>query len=180
MTSDSVQIVTATDGLFLESARALFIEYAISIQHLASGSLNQQRFTTELANLPGYYAPPRGTILVAIHTPGPAHPFACAALRPLDAVDPTAPPTVGEVKRMYVRPGHRGRGIGRSLLAILIHHARTAGYTKLKLDTSAEMHQAIALYTAAGFTPCDRYNADPDPTTLYFELALDRPPDAPP
>ena len=165
-------ILDATAPPLIESARALFIEYAMSIAHLASGSLDQQRFTHELANLPGYYAPPRGIILIAAHIPGPPHPFGCAALRPLDAVDRNAPPTVAEVKRMYVRPGHRGRGIGASLLSILTYHARTAGYSTLKLDTSAEMTQAIKLYRAAGFTPCDRYNQDPDPTTLYFERSL--------
>jgi GNAT superfamily N-acetyltransferase len=172
MPPDSVQIVAATNRLLVESARVLFIEYAQSIAHLASGSLNQQRFTSELASLPGYYAPPRGTILIAAHADTPNHPFACAALRPLDAVDPSVPPTVGEVKRMYVRPAHRRTGTGRALLDALLAHARTAGYTTLKLDTSPEMTNAIALYTAAGFTPCDRYNADPDPNTLYFQLML--------
>src|SRR5215471_1483153 len=64
-----------------------------------------QGFETELATLPGKYAPPRGRLLLAMIDGSHA---GCVALRPFDE-------TRGEMKRMYVRPQHRGQGIGEAL-----------------------------------------------------------------
>jgi ribosomal protein S18 acetylase RimI-like enzyme len=76
------------------------------------------------------------------------------------------------MKRLYVRPDHRKSGLGRNLCKQLISEARAIGYARMKLDTSADMHAAIALYTSLGFTPCERYNDDPLDDTLWFELRL--------
>ncbi len=163
------QITPATSSPQLTDAARLFAEYARSIAPIAGASLAQQGFDAELACLPGKYAAPRGVIVLGLLD---ALPVACAALRPLDAVDPTAGCDVAEVKRMYVQPHARGLGVGRAMMESLFAFARSAGYRVLKLDTSAEMTGAIGLYTAMGFVRCHRYNKDPDPTTLWFEHRL--------
>jgi GNAT superfamily N-acetyltransferase len=78
------------------------------------------------------------------------------------------------MKRMYVRPAYRGLKLGRMLAERLIDEARAAGYTLMKLDTDTapKFAAAIALYRSLGFVECERYNADPDPKTLWFEKRL--------
>ena len=64
---------------------------------------------------------------------------------------------VAEIKRMYLRPEARGRGLGRRLLDALLDAARSAGYREARLDTDGLMPAAVGLYRAAGFRPCDPY-----------------------
>jgi GNAT superfamily N-acetyltransferase len=140
-------------------ARALFVEYAQWLSY----DLCFQGFEQEIATLPGAYAPPRGRLLV-VGAPGDA--FGCIALRPIDA-------TTGEVKRLFVREGHRGENWGRQLAETLIDEARGIGYRQLKLDTLESMHAARALYTALGFRPCEAYYHNPLPGVIYMSLRLD-------
>ena len=58
---------------------------------------------------------------------------------------------IGEIKRMYVRPVFRGKGIGRTLLEKLINNAQDSGYTKLRLDSGPFMKEAHRLYYSFGF-----------------------------
>ncbi|MBC8104114.1 MAG: GNAT family N-acetyltransferase [Cytophagales bacterium] len=74
----------------------------------------------------------------------------CAALRPLSS-------GIGEVKRMYVRPEARGRGLARRLLTEIERAAQHFGYTMLWLETGTEQPEAIALYQSAGYTPIPNY-----------------------
>ena len=70
----------------------------------------------------------------------------------------------GELKRMYVRPAFRGRGIGRMLVDRLAEHARTHGITTLRLETGIHQREAIALYEKLGFKqiqPFGHYTHDP-------------------
>ena len=83
-----------------DEVRPLLLEYAGSL----SFDLGFQDFESELSGLPGDYAPPGGALLLA-RVDGRA--AGCVALRRLDA-------TTGELKRLYVRPGSRGLGLGRS------------------------------------------------------------------
>jgi GNAT superfamily N-acetyltransferase len=162
-----VEIVDASRAPYLELARELVVEYGTAIAHVAGPSLTHQRFDDEISALPGKYAPPRGRLLVALD--GNAA-LGSIALRPL----PELGADVCELKRMYVRPAARGRGVGRALLERLVAEARAAGYRMIKLDTDthAIFAAAIRLYRAFGFVECERYNSDPDPRTLWFELAL--------
>jgi GNAT superfamily N-acetyltransferase len=139
-------------------ARALFVEYAQGL----GVDLCFQDFDTELASLPGDYAPPRGRLLLA-GVLGAA--FGCIALRPLD--DRT-----GEVKRMYVRPARRGEGWGRRLAEVIIAQAHVAGYRELKLDTLARLSAARALYAQLGFCECAPYYANPLPDVVYMTMRL--------
>jgi len=64
---------------------------------------------------------------------------------------------VGELKRMYVQPAFRGRGIARSVLAALEARARALGYGRLLLETGVRQPEAIGLYEAAGYVPIEPY-----------------------
>ncbi len=96
-------------------------------------------------------------------------PVGCGALRPLGdgAV---------EVKRMYVVPAARGRGVGGAVLAGLEAAARERGWTTLRLETGPLQPEAVALYTGAGYRaigPFGGYADDPDAeNSLFFERTL--------
>lgn len=146
--------------------RALCREYAASLPQIGL-SLEHQGFDAEMDTLPGKYAEPRGVILIARDAQG--HPAGCVALRPMD--DGAA-----ELKRMYVRPAHRGVGLGLALGRAAMHAATERRYPAVRLDTDDTMHAAIAVYRALGFTQRDRYNDDPCECTLWFEARLAPPP----
>ena len=112
----------------------------------------------ELAALPGGYE----AILVAREGD---EPVGCAALKRLSD-------GACEMKRLYVRPGARGSGAGRALVEASIARARELGYETIRLDTLPTMDAARRLYLSLGFRPIERYNDNPIPGVLFFELAL--------
>jgi putative acetyltransferase len=146
-------------GARLEEVRALFFEYAGSLGF----SLCFQGFDEELRALPGMYAPPRGRLLLAIEDDRPA---GCVGLHPWDG-------DAAEMKRLYVRPAFRGRGLGRILAEAALAEARSIGYRSIRLDTIASLMQsAIALYRELGFREIPPYRSNPIPGALYLELRL--------
>lgn len=147
--SDDFLIVPARSKIELISAAALFRAYARSLPV----DLAPQGFSQELASLPGVYAPPGGELLLAKRGD---HVLGCIALKPLE-------PKVAEIKRLFVRPQARGKGVGKALVEAAITTASKAGYGEIKLDTLAEMQAAIALYKAAGFAPIPPYGTHPYP-----------------
>jgi GNAT superfamily N-acetyltransferase len=90
----------------------------------------------------------------------------CVALRRLLAMADG-----GEIKRMYVRPEYRGKGVSRLLLAALEQYASKSGYRWLYLDTAASMKAAANFYRREGFAECERYNENPQ-ATLFMKKAL--------
>lgn len=142
----------------IAAVRRLFEEYAASLEV----DLCFQNFSAELAGLPGAYAPPRGRLLLATED-GP--PVACVALRPKTD-------QAGEMKRLYVRPGHQGRGLGRQLAEQVIAEARVIGYNSLLLDTLPSMQAAIKLYESLGFVRREPYFDSPVAGNVYMELRL--------
>jgi putative acetyltransferase len=152
-------IEEAREPAAVDACRELFVEY----QRGLGVSLCFQGFDAELANLPGDYAAPRGILLLARHGAVPA---ACVALRPLFHRD-------AEMKRLYVRPAHRGSGIGRFLAERIIAEARARGYESLKLDTLPSMHAAQGLYAKLGFRDTAPYNDNPVTGVRFLALALD-------
>ena len=152
-----IRQATTTDDI--ERARALFVEYAQWLEV----DLCFQGFAEELKALPGAYAPPRGRLLLA----GTAQDaFASIALRPLEGAG------LGEVKRLYVRPAHRGERWGYRLAEQLIAEARAIGYRELKLDTLEWMTPARALYASLGFRQCGAYYDNPLAGVVYMRLEL--------
>jgi len=142
----------------VETARTLFREYADGL----GIDLCFQGFDRELAELPGDYAPPRGRLLLAGVEGGIA---GCIALRPLEG-------GACEMKRLYIRPQYRGRGIGRALAEAVIREARSTGYPCMRLDSLPSMSEAIALYRALGFREIAPYRPNPVEGAVFLELEL--------
>jgi len=142
----------------VDEVRRLLREYEASL----NVSLCFQGFEKELAELPGDYAPPRGRLLLGYDGGQPA---GCVALRALD--DETC-----EMKRLYLRPGFRGKGAGRQIATGIIEEARNLGYKRMRLDTLATMREARALYASLGFGRVEPYYHNPHPGTEFMELNL--------
>jgi len=77
-----------------------------------------------------------------------------------------------ELKRMYVRPAHRGHSLGRRLCEESIRVARRLGYCAMRLDTLKRMTAARSLYESQGFRPIPPYTINPLPDALFYELDL--------
>jgi putative acetyltransferase len=139
--------------------RELFLEYEQSLGF----SLCFQNFDKELAGLPGDYATPEGRLLLA-ECEGQL--VGCVALHKLEL-------GVCEMKRLYLRPQVRGKGLGRSLAERIIAEAREIGYRRMRLDTvEPVMKDAVAMYRKLGFKEIDPYCANPIAGALYVELEL--------
>ena len=81
--------------------------------------------------------------------------------------------TTGEIRRMYVVPQARGRGLSRRLLEALEEEARTLGYALVRLETGKLQAAAVGLYVSAGFQPIPRYGPFAnDPKSVCFEKRL--------
>ena len=152
-----MQIVDGHVDEHVPTMRTLFEEYAASL----GVDLGFQDFERELAELPGEYVPPRGRLLLALD----AEPAGCVALRPFE-------PGVCEMKRLYVRPAHRGSGLGRLLAQAIVEAGRDAGYERMRLDTLPSMAAARGLYRSLGFVEIEAYRHNPIHGTTYFERAL--------
>lgn len=149
----------------IDDFRRLCREYAASLAF----SLDYQGFEEEMAGLPGKYAPPSGELFLARRA-GDAVPLGIVAVRQLPS--PRAGADVAELKRMYVRPDARGRGIGLALGRAAVEFARSAGYEQIWLDSEPEFLPAISVYRKLGFIDIPRYNDDPNPQTIYMGLGL--------
>jgi ribosomal protein S18 acetylase RimI-like enzyme len=143
----------------IEAARSLLVDYAASLDL----DLGFQGFAEELAGLPGDYVPPRGALLIAWERDSA---MGCVALRPLEW------PAIAELKRLYVRPEARGRGLGSALSNAAMDLARHADYERVRLDTLPTMKAARHLYEALGFQEIEAYRFNPVPGTGYMELVL--------
>lgn len=151
-----LDIAPAVSPRDIPDVRMLFREYA----DLVAEALCFQNFDQELAALPGEYAPPGGALLIARDADEAA---GCVALRRCDARS-------GEMKRLYVREGYRGSGLGRRLATEVIEEARKRKYARIVLDTLPKLAPAIALYRDLGFLETDPYLESPTPGAICFEL----------
>jgi putative acetyltransferase len=152
---------------------------SLSISAEAFESPDAQRLITALdAGLAELYPPEQrfGPNLKAQHLEGGRGSFlvarddgravGCGAIRILDA-------QTAEVKRMYVEPAHRGKGVGRAVLASLEAAARQLGARRLVLETGSHSPDALALYHGAGFLPIDCWGVyATSPTSVCLEKKL--------
>jgi ribosomal protein S18 acetylase RimI-like enzyme len=154
-----IELIQVQSGPHLDQIRALFLEYARSLDF----SLCFQSFDRELRELPGPYELPDGRLCLCQFDGRPA---GCIALKKLE-------PGICEMKRLYVRPDFRGHQLGLKLSEHLIHEARLAGYSRMRLDTiPATMQQAVNLYRRLGFKEIPPYYDNPLPQAAYMELDL--------
>ena len=155
----SCSLLQAESPAQVAQARELFLEYAQSLGF----SLCFQNFDQELTNLPGDYAPPSGRLLLADYEGQLA---GCVALHLLEK-------NICEMKRLYLRPRFRGKGLGRALAERMIAEARHIGYRRMRLDTvEPVMKDAVAMYRKMGFKEIAPYCKNPIAGALYMELQL--------
>jgi GNAT superfamily N-acetyltransferase len=137
------------------------------VQRLAAAQQAELRARYEGGQEPG--TPPSAAdvavVLVARDAAGAA--VGCGALRPLGD-------DVAEIKRMYVVPAARGRGVSKLVLAGLEAAARDRGWTTLRLETGPRQPEAVALYEGAGYRPIAAFGPYADHAdSLFYERVLD-------
>jgi epoxyqueuosine reductase len=140
----------------LDTVRRLLREYEADLAH----DLSFQNFEQELADLPGRYAPPSGRMLLA---KADGAYVGCVALRQIGE-------GTCEMKRLFVQPGWRGKGIGRALARAVLEEARHIGYKRIRLDTVLE--PAKNLYRSLGFREIPPYQHVPIAGVVFMELEL--------
>ena len=165
MPAPDIRLLPPDSPAALDAARALFREYAEGL----GIDLCFQNFDAELAALPGDYAEPGGTLLLAYCDGELA---GCGALRPLPEADEA---NACEMKRLYVRRAFRRFGLGRLLAEALIDRARSRGYSAMLLDTLDDMETARELYASLGFEEVPPYYYNPIPGAHYLRVGLEGP-----
>jgi len=141
-----------------DEALRLVREYAASL----NVDLSFQDFDTELQHFATEYAAPGGAFFLAEEA---GQYLACIGLRQFSKDS-------GEIKRLYVVPAARGRGLGRVLVERIIAAARESGYRSLLLDTLPFMKDAQALYLSLGFKPTMPYRFNPIEGSAFLRLDL--------
>lgn len=134
--------------------------------------LGFQEIDAELEGLPGDYAPPRGALFVAEQQGGL---LGTIGLRPLDERACLAgryDAKAGEMKRLFVRPGARGRGLAKQLIAVALAEARRLQYSEIRLDTLPMMGDAQSLYASLGFHDIAPYYNTPIAGTRFMGKKL--------
>jgi ribosomal protein S18 acetylase RimI-like enzyme len=144
----------------LADVTRLFRHYAASLRV----DLAYQDFESEVAGLPGKYAPPHGALLLA--RDGSGNPAGCVALRPIE------PEGCCEMKRLYVSPSIRGSGIGTRLVEAILREAERIGYGEMRLDTLPDMAAALSLYRRFGFEEMASYYESPVPGTVFMRRRI--------
>lgn len=152
-------IIEAETPAQVEDARRLFREYEAWL----GVDLCFQSFEEELKNLPDKYAAPTGRLLLAFADEKIA---GCIALRKID--DETS-----EMKRLFVREGFRGSGVGKKLIEKLLVEAQEIGFKRILLDTLPDkMPEAVTLYKLYEFRKIAPYYDNPHKETLFMEKPL--------
>ncbi|HYB93381.1 MAG TPA: GNAT family N-acetyltransferase [Vicinamibacterales bacterium] len=130
-----------------------------------------QQIDEELAGLPGEYALPGGAMFVA--DLGGAL-VGMVAIRPLTAAARGEAVTarIAEMKRLYVRPAARGRGLAKRLIDHALQGAKRLGYEEVRLDTLPMMRDAQALYLSLGFVDIEPYYDTPIEGTRFMSKTL--------
>ncbi len=138
--------------------RTLFLEY----QHNLGVDLCFQGFAEELKTLPGRYAEPGGFVLLAMDG---ERPCGCVGVRPIDVEK-------AELKRLFVRPGLQGSGVGGKLFESAMAATQKLGYRSILLDTLPQMKIAQTMYIKKGFVETDSYIHNPVEGVKYFEYVF--------
>jgi putative acetyltransferase len=151
-------IVLANSPEQYEVGKTIFLEY----QAFLGIDLCFQGFAKELEILSVMYGPPWGALLLAEER---GEYVGCIGLRSLED-------RIGEMKRMFVRPSHQGKGLGQLLLQTFLEVAKDRNYQRIRLDTIPRLERALQLYRNAGFVDIAPYRHNPDPEAIFMELLL--------
>ena len=116
----------------------------------------------EIKEFPGEYGPPGGKFYLAYEG---MEVVGSVALRMWKG-------DICEMKRLFVRPVHRSKGLGRILARFIVDEARKMGYKRMRLDTLPHMVAAITLYKSLGFREITKYRISPTDDAVYFELDI--------
>lgn len=163
MSGGPIVLSYARGGADMAHIRSLFREY----QEWLGVDLCFQGFEDEIAGLPGKYAEPQGCLMLARDQEAEegAGIAGGVGLWPLGE-------GVCEMKRLYVRPPWRGRGLGRRLAVEIIGESAARGYRLMRLDTLAQLKEAKALYESLGFKETGPYYDNPLKGVTYMERKL--------
>ena len=159
--SATAHVRPARGSADLAAAAQLFRDYASHI----GVDLASQNFEAETSGLPGAYAPPDGELFLAFDPDGT--PVGCVGLRAFEGRARC------ELKRLFVRPGAQGAGLGRRLLEAALAFAQAVGYREMVFDTLPNLTAAIALYERSGFERIPPYWNNVIPDTVYFGKKLE-------
>jgi ribosomal protein S18 acetylase RimI-like enzyme len=178
--SASFTISQATTAADISAISSLFTAYT----QWLNIDLTFQSFSNELASLPGAYAPPKGALLLA-RSKETGEPLGCVALRPLQLQpefhktrfqgaisDRGQPEQYCEIKRLYILPAARGKGVARALIREILSIAKREGYTEALLDTLPRMTAAVAIYRSEGFEDTEKYYENPLEGVIYMSQRL--------
>jgi ribosomal protein S18 acetylase RimI-like enzyme len=151
-------IAPAAGAADFAAVRGMLLEYAREF----GGSPCFEGIDLEADTLPGAYGPPHGRLLVARRG---GEVVGCVAVRRLGD-------GVCEMKRLYVRPGLRGGGLGQRLIEAALAAGHDLGYRMVRLDTLERMTAARALYIRLGFAVIPAYYPNPAPGVVCLEKRL--------
>lgn len=155
---DLVYVTADSAPALIADVRRLMEEYA-ALPHITGRWHDPQ---ADIDALPHPFVPPAGA-LALIRADG--QPAACGALLHFA-------PGIVEMKRVYVNPHFRQRGLAQQLCVQLIARATAHGYRRMVLDTAPELLAARALYEHLGFTPIAPYREGLREDTLFYAREL--------
>ena len=159
----NIRIVYGYD--YKDEIKSLFTEYT---QYLVENDskfkeyLEIQKYDNEIDNLEDKYGMPWGRLYIAFYENQVA---GCIALRKLNE-------TECEMKRLYVKPEFRNKGIAKMLVEKVVSDSKEIGYSGMLLDTLPFLQTAIKMYRKMGFYEIGCYNDSPLDSTIYMKLDL--------
>ena len=170
--SEAITVHEATGKLEIAAFGGLISEYVAWCRErykdtpwLVDTVFGHQQLDAELLDLSGHYGPPNGRMLIAEDK---RDILGGVAYKKVDS-------TTCEMKRMFVRSVAAGRGLGRKLCQALIDTAVRDGFTTMRLDTTADMVEAVSLYRSFGFEDCPPFHDYPErmrPMVLFMQRCL--------
>lgn len=143
----------------------LFSEYTQMLKDndpTVAAYLELQNYDDELADLRHKYGEPDGRLYIAYLGDKAV---GCVGMK-------RQTESACELKRLYIRPEYRGRGLARYLSELILSEAKKAGYKSVLLDTLDFLKDAQALYKRLGFHEIPKYNDSPMENAIYMEYDL--------
>jgi putative acetyltransferase len=165
-----ISIIEATTPGEVAAVGQLLRDYLLWMRRRYRGQLDMieahfdpREWDSELSDLQGHYGAPHGGIVLALVDGAPA---GCVVLRGIGETD-------SEMKRLFVRPAFRDLGLAKGMIAFVMRLSCELGYTHMRLETSALLTEAQALYQSRGFRRTSSYRADAalaDANGMFYDV----------